>query len=133
MRRPADAGAAAVEFALVALLFFTLVMGVLEFGRAWAIQGSLAQAARDTAREMAIHDKPDEARSLFLSTFRPLAAPTPTTTSGLPLNVAVSRVGEKGDPGCRAVVNATFVAGSLTGFFGDTFTVGAEGAMRCGG
>ena len=45
-----------MEFALVALLLITLLMGILEFGRLWAIQGSLAQAARDAARTAAITD-----------------------------------------------------------------------------
>jgi Flp pilus assembly protein TadG len=43
-------GAAAVEFALVAPLFFLLVIGMIEFGRAVMVQQVLVNAAREGAR-----------------------------------------------------------------------------------
>lgn len=43
-------GAAAVEFALVAPLFFLLIVGMLEFGRAVMVQQILTNAAREGAR-----------------------------------------------------------------------------------
>lgn len=43
-------GAAAVEFALVAPVFFLLVFGMIEFGRAIMVQQVLTNAAREGAR-----------------------------------------------------------------------------------
>lgn len=43
-------GAAAVEFAVVAPLFFLLLAGIVEFGQAFRIQHSLSTAARRGAR-----------------------------------------------------------------------------------
>jgi Flp pilus assembly protein TadG len=43
-------GAALVEFALVVPLFFTLVMGIIEFGRIFMVQEILVNGARVGAR-----------------------------------------------------------------------------------
>ena len=44
-------GAAAIEFAIIAPLFFTLVFGSIEFGRALMVQQVLTNASRVGARE----------------------------------------------------------------------------------
>jgi Flp pilus assembly protein TadG len=49
-RRQARAGAAAVEFAIVAPIFFVLVIGSLEFGRLNVIRHTADQAAYEAAR-----------------------------------------------------------------------------------
>jgi Flp pilus assembly protein TadG len=122
-----DRGAAAIEFALVALLLVTLLMGILEFGRLFSIQASLAQASRDAARTMAVRDDAGEATAQFYATFSPLGGNPATAT------VSISRQGTPGSPGCREVVQGAYVATSLTGFFGGSFTLSAQGAMRCNG
>ena len=43
-------GVAAVEFALVAPIFFLLVFGLIEFGRMMMVQQSLTNAAREGSR-----------------------------------------------------------------------------------
>jgi Flp pilus assembly protein TadG len=54
-RRRDDRGAAAVEFGLVAILFFTLVFGIIQFGFwLWAWEQS-AHAAREAARYAAVY------------------------------------------------------------------------------
>lgn len=50
MRRPNRAGAAAVEFAIIAPLFLLLLAGIIEFGQAFHIQHGLSNAARRGAR-----------------------------------------------------------------------------------
>jgi Flp pilus assembly protein TadG len=49
-------GAAAVEFAIVAPLFFLLLAGIIEFGQAFRIQHSLSNASRRGARAAAVED-----------------------------------------------------------------------------
>lgn len=125
----ADRGAAAVEFALVVSVLLAMIFGVLEFGRMWAIQASLAQAARDAARTVAIEDDPTIALAQVQSTFNPIAADAST---GLTVPDAV-QTGTEGQPDCRWTVDATYAVNTLTGFLGDTWTVTAKGSMRCNG
>jgi Flp pilus assembly protein TadG len=59
MRSPAPnnrlrRGATAVEFALVAPLFFVLVLGIIEFGRAFMVIELLNEAARQGCRQAII-------------------------------------------------------------------------------
>src|SRR5437660_11704767 len=49
-RRSANRGAAAVEFALVAPVFFILVFGLIEYGRLVMVQQVLTNAAREGCR-----------------------------------------------------------------------------------
>jgi Flp pilus assembly protein TadG len=54
MRLHRDEGAAAVEFALVSVILFLLVFGIIEFGFAfYSVQGGAA-AAREAARRAAV-------------------------------------------------------------------------------
>jgi TadE-like protein len=46
----ADGGAAAVEFALLSLVFFPLVIGMISAGVAFSRQSNLTQAAREASR-----------------------------------------------------------------------------------
>jgi Flp pilus assembly protein TadG len=50
-------GVAAVEFALVAILLFTLIFSILEFGRALFVWNSIAEATRLGARLAVVCDK----------------------------------------------------------------------------
>jgi hypothetical protein len=47
-------GAAAVEFAIVAPVFFLMIFGMIEFGRALMVEQILTNAAREGAREAVI-------------------------------------------------------------------------------
>ena len=50
--RPRDAGAAAVEFALVSLLLFTILFGILQYGFGlWQVQAAQA-TTQDAARQV---------------------------------------------------------------------------------
>ena len=61
-------GAAAVEFALVAGMFFMLIFGALEFARVLYIHNTLQEVTRRAAREMTVRwiDDEDTARKLAL-------------------------------------------------------------------
>lgn len=123
-----DRGAAAVEFALVAMLLLMLVFGIAEFGRMWLLQSSLAAAARDGARTMAVKNNQDEAEAAAVAVFT--AGEGPTTIS---INPATGDC----DSGGSAMVTLTYEAAFMTGFFtpifGDSLTLSGQGVMRCGG
>ncbi len=50
-KRLARRGAAAVEFALVAPIFFLVIMGIIDFGRMMMVQNIMINAARAGARQ----------------------------------------------------------------------------------
>ena len=52
-------GVAAVEFALIAIVFFTLLLGIIEFGRVLFTWNSVAEATRWGARLAVVCDKDD--------------------------------------------------------------------------
>ncbi|GAA4872273.1 TadE/TadG family type IV pilus assembly protein [Serinicoccus chungangensis] len=121
MKAQRERGAAAVEFALVALMLITLVFGAAEFGRLWFLQSTLAAAARDGAREMAVKNDQGDAQAAAQQVF-PGAA------------VAVTPATGACDSGGQARVVATYDADWMTGLFGSgTITLTGEGVMRCGG
>lgn len=82
-RLRADAGAATVEFALIAPLFFMLVAGVLTFGRALHTQLELSTGAQEGARVLFTGGTDAQARDAVVAA----AAVTPALTTG---DVAVS-------------------------------------------
>ena len=53
-------GAAAVEFALVVPIFFLVVLGIIEFGRATMVQANLVNAAREGARAATLQGETDQ-------------------------------------------------------------------------
>jgi Flp pilus assembly protein TadG len=53
-------GAAAVEFAIVATLFFCLVFGIIDFGFAFHSWNNTANAAREGARKAAVDSNPSD-------------------------------------------------------------------------
>src|SRR6476620_11698408 len=54
MSKARERGAVAVEFALLAPILIMLLLGIMEFGRAYNVQISLTNAAREGVRVMAI-------------------------------------------------------------------------------
>jgi Flp pilus assembly pilin Flp len=51
-----DAGAAAVEFALVFPLLLVMLIGIFEFGRAWNVHQVITDASREGARRAVVRD-----------------------------------------------------------------------------
>ena len=54
-----EQGATLVEFSIAALVFLTVMFGVIEFGRALWVHNALADAARRGARYAAVHSAGD--------------------------------------------------------------------------
>lgn len=49
-----QAGVAAVEFALIAIVFFTLLLGIIEFGRFLYVRNTVQEVTRAAAREAVV-------------------------------------------------------------------------------
>lgn len=54
-----EQGATLVEFSIAALVFLTVMFGVIEFGRALWVHNALADAARRGARYASVHSSGD--------------------------------------------------------------------------
>jgi Flp pilus assembly protein TadG len=99
--RPRRRGAAMIEFALVLPLLVTIMMGIIEFGRAMTVQTILTNAAREGARNAILAGATDTgvqtAVTTYLSNSGITAGSTTTitptsnnATSGTVIHVTVS-------------------------------------------
>ena len=61
--RSSERGTALIEFALVLPMLIVLTFLVVDFGRAFMVKNMLTQAAREGARQMAVLDSEDDART----------------------------------------------------------------------
>ena len=124
MSKTNQRGASAVEFAIVLPLLLTILLGIIEFGFLFNQQISLTQAARESAREYAIHHGE---LGFDLTAAAENAAPTlgPITVD--------AGVGCGTDNIVKVTVSRSY--SSITGWFEFLHTTNLEGkgAMRCGG
>lgn len=128
-----ERGAAAVEFALILPVLLIMLLGIIEFGRAYSTQITLTQAAREGVRVMAIKD---DAVLAETSTIQAAAALDPALMTIRIESRDPSTSGptteDKCSPGHQVSVRITYALSTLTGFFGPIDLTG-QGAMRCGG
>ncbi|WP_026535846.1 TadE family protein [Arthrobacter sp. H14] len=124
MDRNGERGAVAVEFAILLPVLLMLVMGIMEFGRAYNAQISLTQAAREGVRVMAISNNPTAAKTAAKN-----AAPSlnPSLSAS---NITISPAACT--PGTQATVTITYSLDTITGIAGP-FTLTGKGVMLCGG
>ncbi|GAA1497370.1 TadE/TadG family type IV pilus assembly protein [Paeniglutamicibacter kerguelensis] len=130
MRDKNQQGASAVEFALILPLLLTLMLGVIEFGFFFNQQLSITQAAREGARDYAIHHSDPGYSQAELEAIVAKAAPAlgEVTTK-------VSSTNNCSGSSKTAIVTVSRSYTTLTGWFEfltDT-ELNGEGAMRCGG
>ncbi|WP_347108045.1 TadE/TadG family type IV pilus assembly protein [Paenarthrobacter sp. S56] len=131
--RRKEAGAVAVEFAIVLPVFLLLVLGIFEFGRALNIQVSLSEAAREAARYAAIHQS-DSGYSVGAAQAAGVAAAPSVGLAPGDISIATS-----GSNPCNVVVTVSYSTNWMTGFPGlvpgmpARLNVGGKGVMRCGG
>lgn len=121
-----ERGAAAVEFALLAPVLLLMVMGIAEFGRAYHVQATISQAAREGVRVMALNNDPAGAIAATRA-----AAPTLNLT-----NVTVtpsSCISSGTTPAATATVTVTFPLTFISRLFGTGVTLTGTGVMRCNG
>ncbi|MGQ1796395.1 TadE/TadG family type IV pilus assembly protein [Kocuria oceani] len=117
-----ERGAAAVEFALVVPVLLAMMLGIIEFGRAYNVQISLTHAARETARTMAVGNVWVDAVS------RGTAAAPAVALEAADFAVAPAIC----TPGQQISVTVTHDLETLTGIT-DGLALTGEAAMRCGG
>jgi len=101
MNRRKRTGAAAVEFALVAPVFFLLVLGMVEVGRAVMVQQVLTNASREGARRAVLDGATATQVSSFVTSYLTNASVSGATVTfpqgnpeaagyGAPVEVSVS-------------------------------------------
>ncbi|MCB5292802.1 TadE/TadG family type IV pilus assembly protein [Arthrobacter sp. SO3] len=130
-KRSKELGAVAVEFALILPIFLALILGVVEFGRAFSIQVSMAESAREAARYTAIHYT--EAGSLAVAKQKAIdAAPIADLQPG---EITISTCGPDLDAVVLIKANTAYLTGlpTLLPFLPDVMSISAKGVMRCGG
>lgn len=129
MSHDSERGAAAVEFAILLPLLLVLVLGTIEFGRAYNTQITLTNAARDGARVMAISGNQTAARSAAKNTAASL------NPGLLDTNIQMGTT-------CPAMIPAgtspqttftiSYTLPTITGIAGP-FPMTGKGVMLCGG
>ena len=124
MSKTSERGAVAVEFALLAPVLVMLLLGIMEFGRAYNVQASLSSAAREGVRVMAINNNPAAARTAVKN-----AAPQlqPGLTDA---NITVSP--SPCTAGAQVTVTVSYTLSTMTGIAGP-FPLFGKGVMLCGG
>lgn len=126
---PRDRGAAAVEFALVLPVLLLVVIGIIEFGRAYQVQTILSNAARDGVRVMALQNSVTATRS----TVKASAPDLPLTDSMIRVTPLNCRPTDSSPPG-SATVEIVYPLSWITGFLPiDDLTLKGTGTMRCNG
>jgi Flp pilus assembly protein TadG len=124
MPRSSERGAVAVEFAILAPLLIMLLLGIMEFGRAYNVQESLSNAAREGVRVMAISN--DQT-----------AAKTAAKNAAVALNPQLTDTNFTFSPasctsGAQMSVTIKYTLSTLTGIAGP-FPMQGVGVMVCGG
>lgn len=119
-----ERGAVAVEFALLAPLLVLILLGVMEFGRAYNVQTSLTNAAREGARSMAINKNQSTARAAVKNASSHLM---PALADG---DIAFSQADCPVDT--QTTVTISYNLSTMTGIAGP-FSMTGKGTMLCGG
>ncbi|MDR3409620.1 MAG: TadE/TadG family type IV pilus assembly protein [Formivibrio sp.] len=81
-------GTSAVEFALIAIVFFTLLLGIIEFGRLFYVWNTVQEVTRRAAREAVVRwvSDADTAKNLALFGGTALPAGAEVTTANITID-----------------------------------------------
>ncbi|MGF9650241.1 TadE family protein [Pseudarthrobacter oxydans] len=124
MSHDSERGAAAVEFALLLPLLLMLVLGTIEFGRAYNAQITLTNAARDGVRVMAIANDPTSAKTAAKNAAASVSTTIPTSDITLSTNSCST--------GNQVTLTIKYNLSTITGIAGP-FPMTGKGVMLCGG
>jgi Flp pilus assembly protein TadG len=123
-----ERGATAVEFAMILPLLVVLVLGIAEFGRAFQVSGTLAAAAREGVRVMALQNDPAAARAAVRDAATSL---TPAVTDA---QITITPAACPSVGGSTTVnLTITYPMPFMTGLFGAGTDLTGTGVMRCNG
>ncbi|MFC4394948.1 TadE/TadG family type IV pilus assembly protein [Arthrobacter sedimenti] len=123
MKRDSERGAAAVEFAILLPLLLMLVLGTIEFGRAYNAQITLTNAARDGVRVMAINNDPTAAKKAAQNA---AASVSTIPVSDITLSSPTCSTGN------QVTLTIKYTLSTITGIAGP-FPMTGKGVMLCGG
>ncbi|MDQ0147906.1 MULTISPECIES: TadE/TadG family type IV pilus assembly protein [Pseudarthrobacter] len=124
MKRDSERGAAAVEFAILLPLLLMLVLGTIEFGRAYNAQITLTNAARDGVRVMAINNDPTAAKKAAQNAAASVSSTIPV--SDITLSSTTCSTGN------QITLTIKYTLSTITGIAGP-FPMTGKGVMLCGG
>lgn len=125
-----DRGAVAVEMALVLPVLIFLLLGIMEFGRAFNVQVTLTNAARESVRVMSISKEQAAARSSGITAAQALHPAL--VDSNIAISVPGASAANPCPTGNTATVTITYTLSTLTRIAGP-FSMTAKGVMLCGG
>ncbi len=128
MKRNSERGAVAVEFAIILPVLILILMGIVEYGRAYNVQMSLTQAAREGVRVLAITNDPAAAKTSAKNAANGSAFFNPGLADS---NVIPSAICT-GTAGQKVTVTVKYTLSTLTGIAGP-FAMSGKGVMLCGG
>lgn len=124
MSKTTERGAVAVEFALLAPVLVMLLLGIMEFSRAYNAQVTLSSAAREGVRVMAINNNATAARTAVKAAASGLnPALTDASIILSPTNCTA---------GAQMTLKITYNLSTMTGIAGP-FAMEGRGVMLCGG
>lgn len=119
-----ERGAVAVEFAILLPLLLLLVLGTIEFGRAFNAQITLTNAAREGVRVMAIGNDPTAAKTAAKSA----AASVSTAIQDSDITLSTTTC----TAGAQVTLTINHTLSTITGIAGP-FPMAGKGVMLCGG
>ena len=105
-------------------MLLLMVFGIIEFGRAYFVQATISQAAREGVRTLVVGGTATEARTAVRSAANGIVL-TDAQIAVAPSSCATAAVG------AAAAVTITYPVSYLTGFFGDGTVLTGRGVMRC--
>jgi Flp pilus assembly protein TadG len=118
-----------VEFGMIVPLLLVLLLGIIEFGHAFQVQGTLSAAAREGARRMALQNDQTQARDAVQEAAGSLSPDI--TDAQISIDPASCPIAQ--DTDTDVVVTISYPMPFLTGFFGATVDLTGRGVMRCQG
>ncbi|ADX73892.1 TadE-like protein [Pseudarthrobacter phenanthrenivorans Sphe3] len=124
MPETSERGAAAVEFAILLPVLLLLVLGTIEFGRAYNAQITLTNAARDGVRVMAINNDPAGARTAAKNAAVSVSTTIPDSDITLSTTACSTNA--------QVTLTIKYNLATITGIAGP-FPMTGKGVMLCGG
>jgi Flp pilus assembly protein TadG len=119
-----ERGAVAVEFAILVPILVMILLGIMEFGRAYNVQTTITNAAREGVRAMAINNNQSSARTAAKNAATQLS---PALSDGnITFGAADCTIGS------QMTVTVSYNLSTMTGIAGP-FAMTGKGTMLCGG